>query len=96
MLAALDALPAKRLINGDLEAEGEVCALGSVGVKRGVDMTKIDPYDRETVAGTFGIPPALAAEIMYKNDEGGGYWRNETPEQRWDRVRRWVDGNVRR
>lgn len=94
MLSALDDLPDKRLIEGELEAHGAVCAIGSVGAKRGLDMGKIDPYDRETVAGTFGIPLALAAEIMYENDEGAGYWREETPEQRWRRVRNWVAGKI--
>lgn len=92
MLAALNRIPAKRLINGDLEAHGEVCAIGAVGVQRGIDMAGIDPEDREMVARTFAIPAALAAEIMYENDEGG--WR-DTPEKRWQRVREWVAGNIR-
>jgi hypothetical protein len=91
MLAALDALPVKRLINGELEAHGEVCALGAVGVQRSMsNLSEIDAYDRDKVSATFGIPPALAAEIMFENDEGGGYWSEETPERRYDRVRRWV------
>lgn len=37
---ALDAMPIKRLISGELAtADGEVCAIGSVGVHRGVDMS---------------------------------------------------------
>ena len=95
MLAALDAIPSKRLIADELEAHGEVCALGAVGSKRGIDMTKVDSYDRDTIAGTFNIPLALAAEIMFENDEAGGYWNNETPERRWDRVRRWVASQIR-
>ena len=88
MITALDALPNKALIENDLQAEeGDVCAMGAVGVKRGLDMSKIDVDDRETVAGLFGISPALAAEIAYENDEGN--WR-ETPEQRWDRMRTWA------
>lgn len=95
MLAALDSLPEKRLIEGDLEAHGEVCAIGSVGLRRGIDMSKLDPYDRETVAGTFGIAPAMAAEIMYENDEAAGYWSTETPEHRWQRVRNWVVAQIK-
>lgn len=93
MLIALDALPEKRLIDNDLERRGQVCALGSVGMARGIDMSQVDPYDRETVAGTFGISDALAAEIMYENDEMSGY--KETPEQRFVRVRRWVTAHIR-
>ncbi len=90
MLSALDELQNKRLTEGELVADGEVCALGSVGVRRGIDMTGLDPYDRETVAGVFGISPALAAEIMEINDRG---WR-VTPELRWQRVREWVASKI--
>jgi len=93
MLAALDALPEKRLVRGELEADGAVCAIGSVGKARGVDMSKIDPYDRETVAVTFGVAEALAAEVMDVNDEQGGY--RETPEARYARVRRWVEEQLK-
>ncbi len=95
MLMALDDLPEKRLIEGDLVADGEVCALGAVGLKRSIPgILDIDPYDRETIAGIFGIAPALAAEIMYENDDGAGYWSQETPENRWRRVRDWVAGKI--
>jgi hypothetical protein len=87
MLATLDAMPSKRLIPHDLEAGGEVCAIGAVGAKRGIDMTKIDPEDNETVAGTFDIAVPLVREIVYVNDD---YALNETPERRWARMRNWV------
>lgn len=90
MLTALDAMPNKRLIKGDLEDHGEVCAIGSVGVKRGIDMSKIDIDDCNAIANAFGIAHALAAEIMYENDEAVGYWVEETPEHRWQRVRDWA------
>lgn len=95
MLRALDALPNKRLIPEELERDGEVCALGAVGVLRGVDMSKIN-LDEEgyVAANTFGIARALACEIMFENDEGAGYWKTETPEDRFLRVRAWVAGNI--
>ena len=34
-----------------------------------MDLTQIDPDDQETVARTFGIAEAMAAEIMYVNDD---------------------------
>jgi hypothetical protein len=94
MLSALDELPNKRLVEGELETDGEVCALGAVGAKRQIDMANIDPYARETVAATFAIPAALAAEIMYVNDDDFVYWRTEAPEARWQRVRDWVVGKI--
>jgi len=89
LLAALDAMPSKRLIPHELVNEsGEVCAIGSLGVQRGVDMSQIDALDRDSVAKAFGIAPSLAAEIEYLNDE---WHAPETPEQRWARMRRWVE-----
>lgn len=39
---AMDAMPVKRLISGELvDADGEVCAIGSVGVRRGVDLSSM-------------------------------------------------------
>ncbi len=92
MLKALDALPEKKLVADELEMDGQVCAIGSVGLARKLDMSKIDPHDPETVAGTFGISEALAREIVYENDEGG--WGNDTPEKRFDRMRTWIVGHL--
>ncbi len=95
MAAALDAMPIKRLIASELVAkDGEVCALGAVAKARALDVSGIDPQDRELVAKKFDIAEALAAEIMYENDNDFGYW-NEEPEQRWRRVRKWVAENLR-
>ena len=71
MWKAMQALPAHRLTANELENEydGAVCAIGSVGKARGVDMSKLDPEDYEAIARAFGIPHQLAQEIMYLNDE---------------------------
>ncbi len=90
---ALDAMPDKRLIADSLQAEGEFCTIGVVGAKRGVDMTSLDPDDREAVGEAFGISPAMASEIVFMNDEGS--WQKETPEQRWVRMRKWVESNIK-
>lgn len=87
LLAALDAMPEKRLIADDLERNGEVCAIGALGRSRCIDMSKLDPEDGDAVAAQFGIARALALETVYINDE---HWMAETPEERWRRVRAWV------
>lgn len=92
MLAAMDALPEHKLVANELEVEGAVCAIGAVGRSRGIDMAKLDPEDSETIAGRFGIADALAREIAYENDEGS--YRLETPEERFARMRAWVDAHV--
>lgn len=89
LLAALDALPEPRLIANDLEAAGQVCALGALGKARGVSMGTIDPEDCDTVAATFGVATVLAQEVAYENDEDGSF--SETPEQRFKRMRRWTE-----
>lgn len=94
MLAAMDAMPEKRLIANDLETpEGAVCAIGSVGRARGVDMSKLDPEDAEGVGAVFGIAQSMAREIVYMNDEGGDH--EETPEQRFERIRKWVVSKIK-
>lgn len=70
LLAALDSMPDKRLVSDELQtADGEFCTLGALGAARGVPMADVDMDDREAVASLFDIAPALAAEIMYENDE---------------------------
>jgi hypothetical protein len=93
LLAALDALPEKKLIAEELESHGCVCALGALGKARGVPMENLDPEDSASVAGAFNIAEALAREVVFENDEGG-YWK-ETPEQRFVRVRKWVEHQIK-
>ena len=90
LLAAIDAMPDKRLIANDLEASGEVCALGALGRQRRLDMSGLDPEDAKYCAKVFGIAPALLREIVYENDE---FYR-ETPEHRYTRMREWVDSQI--
>lgn len=88
LLEALDAMPEKKLIADELEAEGAFCTIGVLGHKRGINMAEIDPDDPEHVAAEFDIAAALAQEVVYMNDEC--CYHNETPEQRWLRMRNWV------
>lgn len=84
LLAALDALPEKNLIEEELVADGHVCALGAVGHARGLDMSKIDPGDCEGIHTHFGIANAMAREIIWINDEVcGDYVECEGPPTRY-------------
>lgn len=75
ILTALDSLPEKQLAAGSLAtADGQFCTLGALGRTRGLDMDHIDPEDRKAVADLFGCAEALAAEIMYLNDELVDEW----------------------
>ncbi len=92
MWNAIQALPEHKLIPNALEeSDGSVCAIGSVGKARGIDMSKIDPYDYEGVAAIFGIPHQLAQEIVYMNDEA---WWRATPEERFEKMKKWIESNL--
>ena len=105
LLAALDALPEKRLIGESFVADGGVCALGAVCAARGVEPPALDDddYEDETEAGALaeepadllGISQALAAEVMHENDRWPRFARGpEAPEHRWTRMRAWVADQI--
>ncbi len=101
MLAAMDTLPDKKLISSLLQEDsGEVCAIGAVGRARGLDMERLnhladedDPDLGRFVAKKFGIAECMAREIMYWNDEAR---RRETPEERFARMRKWIEEQIRK
>jgi hypothetical protein len=96
---ALDAMPTKRLIAGNIKDEaGEVCALGALDPNApSLPKDEYGYYDEdvhpEKLAAHFNVAPALAAEIVYMNDEAM-FWKQETPEERWQRMRQWVDEQI--
>ncbi len=98
ILAALDAMPDKRLIKCELVKDGECCVLGAVALHRGMDVSAVDPEDQEQVAETFDIAHAMACEIMYENDEVGVYWgpqvNVDVDAQRWTHMRKWVERHI--
>jgi hypothetical protein len=100
MLAALDALPEKKLITREFQDKnGCVCALGAVAKARGVEMPELDPDDEDPDFVSYqakhklNVTRALASEVMWHNDEVGS--RKETPEERWVRVRKWIEKEIK-
>lgn len=91
LLEALDALPEKKLIAESLQRDGAVCAIGSVGARRGTKMDDLDPEEAGDIAKRFGIAECMVREIEFVNDDDLCFiWPPITDEQRWERVRRWV------
>ena len=84
-LAALDALPERRLIADEFTDGADCCLLGAVALARGETL----PNDAEPdeLGARLGIAPSMAAELMYVNDEWPG---PESDEQRFERVRGWL------
>lgn len=93
LAAAMDVMPVKELIAGDLVASGGYCALGVVGAARGVNMATISPENHTKVSQALDIARALAKEIAFINDDDFSY-EPETPARRWTRVRKWVSENI--
>lgn len=90
----MDAMPEKRLIASELiNEEGDCCAIGVVCKSRGVDVACVDVEDYDEVGSLVDIAGPMAAEIEFENDEGS--WRNETPEDRWIRMRKWVANQLK-
>lgn len=90
---SLDAMPEKILIAGELVNEhGECCTLGVVCKARQLDVSDVDYYDPDSVAKAVGVARSMAAEIEHLNDEWGR--PGELPNERWKRMRRWVDENL--
>jgi len=83
----------KRLIAGELRQDGEVCAIGAVGARRGVNLEALCVEDYDGIADMFGIAHQLVQEIEYINDVclGG----SATPEERWSRIRAWAENNIK-
>ena len=96
MLAALDSMPVKELVADHIVRDDKnVCAIGSVALARQMDVAGLDVYDQGEVAKRFGIARCLAAEIAFENDDDFGRTSgNETPAQRWTRMRRWVADQI--
>lgn len=92
LISALDAMPEKALIVGELENADGVCAIGSLGKARGIDMTKLDPEVPEDVGAAFNIAPCLAQEVVYMNDE---WLYSESPQDRWKRMKKWAEEQLR-
>lgn len=86
LVETLDAMDDKRLFPGSFAtADGEFCTLGALGARRGVKMDDLgdadDGCDPHEVGERFGIARAMAAEIMWMNDEcAGGEWKFVTKE----------------
>ena len=97
LLAALDAMPDKRLIKDEFVLHGQACALGVVALSRGIpDPEKIDSEDHEYLAELFDVATCMVQEIQYLNDER--VWSRDPIDalvERFERVREWVSENIR-
>lgn len=95
MAAAMDAMPEKVLIADELvNSDGDCCAIGAVCKSRGIDVSMVDYEDYEAVGNAVGIAGPMAAEIEYENDECGPWGKAETPQERWVRIRQWIDSKL--
>jgi hypothetical protein len=95
LLKALDAMPDKSLITGDLVTnEGDCCTIGSVLLHRGTEDPQRYHEDNESLAGELDVAECLVREIEWMNDDYGSI--DETPSKRWERMREWVESQIKR
>ena len=70
LAAALDAMPEKVLVAGELQDEdGCLCTLGVIGKARGLALESMDVDDYDSIAGSLNVNAKIAQEIMWENDE---------------------------
>lgn len=96
VLAIMDDTPEsdRHLIRGTLiDQDGCCCTIGLVCKARGIDVSVVDVDDAYQVGELVGIAYQMAAEIECWNDE---IFDDCTPEQRWQRMREWVEGKIRK
>jgi len=102
-LAALDAMPLKRIIADVLvDGKDDVCLLGAGGKTRNIpDLDKLDPEEHATLGKLFNVAPCLIQEIEWVNDERtrdkwvGDKLVEQTPEERFASVRQWLVENIK-
>lgn len=101
MLKTLDQMPVKKLAAEVWIEQENACALGVVmqaaghaDKLEGLDPT--DDYGAEIASKMLDIAPSLARELVFINDDGN-YMKiePETDENRWTRVRHWVQENIK-
>lgn len=93
LVAALDAMPEKRLVAAAFKTPGGVCALGCLMRARELDVPEGYDVEAELAAEPLDIARVLAKETTYLNDECGP--QSETPEARWSRMRQWAVRHIR-
>lgn len=96
MRDALDAMPVKELARYVFsDSELGCCAMGAVAVARGISNMVTDPGDMKLLGKVLGIAPCMAGEIAFTNDDDFSMIaEDETPAERWKRMRKWVDDAI--
>lgn len=90
---ALLAMPVRALYPGVLVGnDGCCCTMGAFANHCGIDVSDVDPEDPDSVAAALGVTEQLVREIAYLNDECGSVV--ETPEKRWERMLKWIEGRI--
>src|SRR5262245_17903539 len=99
LIEALDALPRHELIAGcllseDPVAEAQCCALGAVGLKRGLRHMMLEYGSSGNYSTLFDVAIATAQKVWQQNDRKGPPF--ESPAHRWQRMRDWALAELRK
>ena len=91
LVAALEAMPTKELISGDLiDADGRYCALGAVCASRGFEVSFLLAASSVELSDLLEIAEDLVKEILWQNDEGGDVIHQDSPVERWQLMYDWA------
>ena len=93
LLAALDAMPVKKLITSELQCPDGSCALGVFGKSRGLDMSKFEPDDYYMISRRLKVNEKIIDNVAWMNDEMYG---RQTPEERFVKMREWVMSKIKK
>ena len=74
--------------------DGQQCTIGVFCKARGIDLGPINPDDPRQVGGAVGIARSMAAEIEFENDDDFAYHRDESSQERWNRMYHWVKRQI--
>jgi hypothetical protein len=102
LLAALLALPSKRLIANELDDGENVCAIGALARYKGLPARTVEDADTQDVGIECGMPRLVAWKVVELNDVEFDYkWAEGkrieyTPEERYSAVLKWVQGALGR
>ena len=93
LLSALDAMPRKRLVSGELMRQGvdgewDCCTIGCLALARGLDWS--DGRENAQIAIAMNVAEPLVREIEYLNDD----YYSHNPEKRFAEMRAWVASQI--
>ena len=80
-----------------MRSQGLVARVKGIEMPKGDFSNDDDWINPHALGRKLNIARCMVQEVMFENDEAAGYYsrQNETPEQRWGRMRGWVASQIK-